>query len=696
MFNRINRLISKYSDIALAVAVVSIVGIMVIRISPMAIDYLLAANILVAATILMTALYIRDASRLPSFPTILLLTTLFRLGLNVSTTRLILLEADAGRIIFAFGDFVVMGNFVVGAVIFLVLVLVQFVVIAKGSERVAEVSARFSLDAMQGKQMAIDNDFRNGVISPEESRIRRQALDRESRLYGAMDGAMKFVKGDAIAGILISLVNIVGGLIIGVVQQGMTAGEAAETYALLTIGDGLVSQIPALLISVSAGLVVTRVAANEDEQGHLASDLLTQFLAHGRALMLAAGLAFILGASSPWTGFPVPPFLILGAVLAVAALPGLVSREAKVVAGVVEEEKELEEAPEVDWIAPVPLSILIHRTLETIFLPDHGEAGERIKSQARLIRQQFTRTYGVRFPAIQFGRDSRKLPQNGYSINIYGAPVGSATIAPTQVLAFCDVEVAKEHGADAVACPIPWDHRKACHIPVTQLDLLLPHRITLLTAEQVVWKHVRVVLRRHAADFIGVQEISDLLEELKTTHAELVKSVTPVLMTAPQITEVVKALLNEQVPIRDFRLILESLARWGSVHSDVPHLVAAVRRDLRRVISDAFSSQTRLLPFVAVSREIEQLIGQRIVEHETGLLPALGTEESRSVLTAVTRAMAPARRDGVMPVLMTTGPARRHVRSVLQPHLPDTPVICYDEIAPEFEVMQVGYAELES
>ncbi|MEM6313755.1 MAG: FHIPEP family type III secretion protein, partial [Planctomycetota bacterium] len=321
-FSKLNELISRGSDIFVAASVLMIIVLLVIRVDQTVMDWLIAINISIAALVLLTVLYIPDPRRVPSFPTLLLLTTLFRLGLNVSTTRLILLEADAGEIIDTFGQFVVAGNFVVGAVVFLVLVVIQFVVIAQGAERVATVSARFTLDSLPGKQSVIEQDMAAGRISPERGQRERAALDRESKLYGAMDGAMKFVKGDAIAGIIISLVNVVGGLVVGVLQQGMDVGEAAQVYTLLTVGDGLVSQIPALLLSVSAGLVVTRVAAemDTDKPGstNIGRDIIEQILSQKRALLLLAVLLLMVTASSVLfnTGFPIVPFLALTGIAA--------------------------------------------------------------------------------------------------------------------------------------------------------------------------------------------------------------------------------------------------------------------------------------------------------------------------------------------------------------------------------------------
>ncbi|HEY7116349.1 MAG TPA: flagellar biosynthesis protein FlhA, partial [Tepidisphaeraceae bacterium] len=435
---RMNSALSKHSDILLAVGVVIIVALLIFRVDQTVMDFLLALNISASLLILLTALYIPDAMKLPSFPTILLLTTLFRLALEVSATRLILLEADAGHIINAFGNFVVAGNFVVGGVIFLILTLVQFLVVAKGSERVAEVGARFTLDAMPGKQMSIDADLRNQLITPQEARDRRQMLERESKLYGAMDGAMKFVKGDAIAGIIIALVNIIGGMIIGILQQGMTAGEAAQTYSLLTIGDGLVAQIPALLICVSAGLVVTRVSSGSDAAGggagHVAKDIVEQVLGNPKAIAVLAVLLVLTGFVP---GFPKFAFWTFAALAAALALPRLmgparspVTALATATAGMAPGGRtSVSAAPGAAAPAdedrsllprrlyPIPVILELGRDLEPLFTTPDGaalpDARQAIEISVRALLSDET---GIPFPPVSFRIDNPHLRPTEYAI----------------------------------------------------------------------------------------------------------------------------------------------------------------------------------------------------------------------------------------------------------------------------------------
>ncbi|MCA9729759.1 MAG: FHIPEP family type III secretion protein, partial [Candidatus Eisenbacteria bacterium] len=421
----VEKVLTQYSDVLLAFFITSIVGMMLIPLPTHLLDVLLTTNIFAATTILFVSIYIQNATKIASFPTILLITTLFRLGLNVSTTRLILLQANAGEVVRAFGSFVAGGNIVVGIVIFLILTIIQFVVITKGAERVAEVAARFTLDALPGKQMSIDADFRAGLFDVHEARRRRNALQRESQLYGAMDGAMKFVKGDAIAGIIITLINLIGGFAIGILQRGMAAGQAAQTYSILTIGDGLVSQLPALLISVAAGIVVTRVASEEAET-HLGQDIGSQVLAQPKALAIVSVLLIALGLVP---GLPTIPFFLLGAISGGISY-GLFytrRREEQAAAEPSEEsEDDLSTAPRVG--PAVPIMVQVSESLT----PHIDRAGEGGKALGRLIPELQSSLYyehGVLIPRIMV-RGRQPIGDHAFAILLKEVPVYRGTLPP--------------------------------------------------------------------------------------------------------------------------------------------------------------------------------------------------------------------------------------------------------------------------
>ena len=684
----IRGLLRGQSDILLAVAVVAIVGMLVVRISPGMMDYVIALNISAGVTILLLALYIRDASKLPAFPTILLLTTLLRLAINVSTTRLILLEANAGDIIFAFGDFVVGGNFVVGGVVFLVLVLIQFIVIAKGSERVAEVGARFTLDAMPGKQMSIDNDLRNELITPEQARNRRQSLERESKLYGAMDGAMKFVKGDAIAGIVISLVNIVGGLIVGVMQQGMSVAEAAQLYALLTIGDGLVSQIPALLISVAAGLVVTRVASSDtDEKTQVASEIFDQVLAYPRALLIVAVLLFVLGISNPWTGFPVIPFLALSGIVLVLGVTGLKldtqAQETQLSDAKTIDEAQ-EKAPGQVASGPMPIVLELGAGLESLFLDETGQELTEVRQVLDTdIRQFLTNRLGVAIPPINLRMDNPHLQDFEYGIVFFDGMVAHQALVVDKIIAMCGPQDAQNAGLEFQKATVPWSRAEICAIDQQARDSAEAAGIRTLTPFGVLVEHLRIILSRHAAEFAGVQETSDLIDQLRQRHPALVQSLVPGVVRVQQISEVLKSLLREQVPISDLRKILESIGRLAEQQKDLSQIAQGVCLDLNRQICGRLAVG-RMINHYRLDYEITDLLANATVQTGDGVVLDLPPDDQKMILKAIETGVDPVRHLDQPLVFIVRSSLQSVVRNLIAPSLPDAAVLSDEQIAQSF------------
>jgi len=601
--------LERYADLLVVFAVVGMAALMVVRVPQELLDGLIAVNLGVALTVLLLSLYIRDALRLPSFPTILLITTLFRLALNVSSTKLILLDADAGRIIQAFGEVVVGGNPVVGGVVFLVLVLIQFIVIAKGSERVAEVSARFTLDAMPGKQSSIDYDQQNRLITGEQARARRRDLERESKLYGAMDGAMKFVKGDAIAGIIISLVNILGGLVVGTLQHGMSLSEAATTYTLLTIGDGLVSQLPSLLISLAAGLVVTRVAADDGGQSNLGLDLVRQILRNPRALAIGSGAFLLFGLVNLAgdTGFPAWPFLLLGAASALCAGAGTQAagaREADLTQAGADAGKP--QAP-TNGFLPLPIVIEHHFLLRGVFSRRPDDPNHDLRELLNQIRARVSLDLGVPLPEITIREGNLSLPAMHYRLLLHDAPAGEGRMLE-QHAAFvaCGLERAREQGVEAE--PFIWPGRA---IEGVKVDAAAAERLAdfqehrTLFANDLFLDHIERALRRNVWRLIGIQETHRLLETLEKHHRELVAAVHPKRFSLQEIADVLAVLLKEQIPIRDLRQILEALARWRS-EDRRPELIAEhVRHELRKTLFHRYCGGARQMEYYALSPEFE-------------------------------------------------------------------------------------------
>jgi type III secretion protein V len=712
------RIVRRYSDVALAALVVGIIAMMIIPLPTQVLDILLATNISLAVVVLLASIYITEPIRIATFPTLLLITTLFRLGLNVSSTRLILLQADAGEVIRSFGEFVVAGNLVVGIIVFLILTLIQFVVIAKGSERVAEVAARFNLDAMPGKQMSIDADLRAGIIDHEEARGRRRALERESQLYGSMDGAMKFVKGDAIAGIVITLINIVGGLVVGVYQMGMSAGEAASVYSLLTIGDGLVSQIPALVISTSAGLVVTRVAS-EEESSHLGQDIASQLLGQPKAIAIAAALMLLLAAVP---GLPWFPFLVLGSVCGVTAHGLLRHRRQEAVAAGREVPAGIFEAfatePEpregLGQGGPPGLVEPIRLELSDAALPpeplrpaerasvagaegraDVGlDADAFAREHVPLLRERLFARLGVTLPAVQVLDGAPDLSEGAYRISLKEVPLAEGVLPPDEALALASPSHLNAQGVDARPADLVGLEHGAAWIDRADTPAVEALGVRALTDGDILAEHLERILRRYAHELVGIQETRELLDALETTHAQLVAELVPKPVAVPLLAEVLGRLVEEGINIRHLADILPTLAGWLKSEKDPVLLTEYCRMALKRPITHQFAGGNGALAAVVLDPEIEQTVSESIQRSEAGSYLALEPELSREILEAAHRAVEPSLAAGEPAVVLTSMETRRFVRKLLEVDLPDVTVLSYQELSPDLEIRPVARIEV--
>jgi type III secretion protein V len=685
----------RYSDIALAGVVVLIVGMMIIPLPTTVLDLLIAANMSVAVILLLVAIYVSDALKIATFPTILLITTLFRLGLEVSATRLILIKADAGHIIHAFGNFVVAGNLVVGAVIFFILTMIQFIVISKGSERVAEVGARFTLDAMPGKQMSIDAELRAGHIDHNEARRRRAMLARESQFFGSMDGAMKFVKGDAIAGIIVLLTNIVGGLIIGIVQKGMDAGTAAKTYTILTIGEGLVAQIPALIISTGAGIIVTRVAS-EEEGSHLGRDIGGQLLGQPKALAIAAGLLVLL-AIIP--GFPVMPFLTLALGLGFVAWRLLkaekVARDAAA-AGVPGARPAAGGGPAKPAAAPgarpeplspvlTPIAIELAPAL-TEALNLESDGGRIVKELVPALRERVFSETGIPMPAVRLRPGITTLAPNRYVIKLQEVPFGMGELIAGGGLSGETPERLAELGIPATPGRHP-EIGNGAWIGPEHLAKSLAAGVYTLSPEGVVILHLMNLVRRYGYEFIGIQETQVLLEGLERTHPALVREVVPKVVTPVLLADVLKRLAEEGVSIRAMREILGALAEWAPMERDPVALTEHVRTALRRQITARYAGPSGSLAVYLLDPMIEETVREAIHKTATGSYLALEPALSRDILTAVGKTIA-----GGSPnaVILTSAEIRRYVRRLVEGEHPRLAVLSYQELSSETQLQPLG------
>src|SRR5215469_2248916 len=523
----LNGVLMRFSDLILVACITLIVGLMIVPLPTFMLDIFLTANITIAITILMVSVYVSNGAQIASYPTILLITTLYRLALEISSTRLILLQANAGEVIKAFGQFVVGGNFVVGAVIFLIITLVQFIVITKGAERVAEVAARFTLDAMPGKQMSIDADLRSGSIDFKVARKRRQALAKESQFYGAMDGAMKFVKGDAMAGIIITVINIVGGLIIGVAMNGMPASEAIQTYSILTIGDGLVSQIPALLISISAGMVVTRVAS-EDESTNLGKDIASQILAQPKAIGVASAILLVMGLVP---GMPKLAFLLLTLVTGGISY-GLY--QAKRLKAKSEEEKanklvQVVPPPSAnpELVGTFPLILEVGGELAPLVSMERKEGRDYFDKLVNL-RNTLYRQLGVVFPPLRVDMVRLAFEEgNNYRFWLNETPISTGSIHSDRVLVNAPAQSLADHGIEAEATRNPADYKPAAWIGRSDIERASALEMKVWDTDEVLLLEISAFLRQHAMDFITMQEAQWMITEVRKFYPALVDEIVP-------------------------------------------------------------------------------------------------------------------------------------------------------------------------
>ena len=695
------RFIKRYSDLVLAGLVVLIIALMIIPMPTWLLDILLATNISMAVILLLSAIYVTQPLRIATFPTILLITTLFRLGLNVSSTRLILLQADAGEVIHSFGHFVVAGNVVVGAIVFLILTLIQFVVIAKGSERVAEVAARFTLDALPGKQMSIDADLRAGNIDPEEARRRRKGLERESQLYGSMDGAMKFVKGDAVAGIVITLVNIVGGLIVGVYQMKMSAGEAAETYSLLTIGDGLVSQIPALIISTAAGLIVTRVASEHDNV-HLGQDIGMQLLGQPKAIAIAAVLMLLLAVVP---GLPVLPFLVLGVLCGLTAYGLLRQRRARdpslgrdAPSGLLET-LGFDEADELPGEGDEPQTLVEPIALEvspglTPLVDRDGMGREFAETLLPAIRARIFRDLGVSLPPIRVRGDAAHLQSDGYRILLKEVALGEGELAPERALARAHPLYLKGLDIEGVEAELTGLERCCSWIARTDAARARTAGVVVVEGAEIIAEHIEALLRRYAFEFVSIQETRALLDSLEASHPQLVEELVPKPVRVDLLAEVLQRLTEEGVNIRHLADILPVLASWVKTEKDPVLLTEYCRMALKRQITYKFCGTSGALSAIVIDPEIEQVVAEAIQRTEAGSYLALEPALSRDILAAAHSVVEPALAAGEPAVLVTSMEIRRFVRKLLEVELPGVTVLSYQELAPDLEIQPVARMQL--
>jgi type III secretion protein V len=682
----VTALLSRYSDVLLPIGVLLAIGTLFIPLPPAAISLLIIINLAVSIVVLATSLYISTPTQLTSYPTILLLTTVFRLTLSVSATRSILKNGTAGSVIEALGQITAQGSIIVGAVMFVMILVVQFIVVAKGSERVAEVAARFTLDAMPGKQMAIDADMRSGLITQEQARGARAALQKESQLYGAMDGAMKFVKGDAIATIIIAMVNIAGGLAVGVLIKGMSLSSAAHKYTIMTIGDGLAAIISSMLITVSAGIVVTRVSTDEDKS-NVGADISQQLLRNPKPLVMSAALLLVM-ALLP--GMPTIPLLIVGA--GVAGLGYTLLRAQKKAAR--EEAARLAQSGEVagqDELQPtfsVPLAIVVSPQL-TPLVDAASQSGARFRAELPKLRSATYYDLGVLLPSCYVSVDA-PLKANQYFIAIKEVPVVYGLLKPDCVYVNDSAENIKVFGLEGEEVRNPADLKPGAWIPAPQRHIAELAGLKVWEPAEVITLHLSLVLKKYAHEFVGIQEAQALLDFTARGAPKLVEEVVPKVVTIHQFTDVLQRLVQEGISIRDVKTILDALAEWGRIEKDPVMLNEYVRASLKRYISFRYTGGRETLFVYLLDPEIEDVIRGAIRRTSTGSFLSLDPAIAHDILDAMRREISDLPPGAQKPAVITDMELRRFVRKMVELEFPTLTVLSYQELAPELNVQPVG------
>ncbi len=688
IFSRMQiRALMQRADVMAAFGLIGILMIMIIPLPSILLDLFLSMNITIALLILVISLFTVRAIDFSIFPSILLATTLFRLSLNVASTRLILIKGHegpsaAGSVIQSFGQFVVGGNYVVGIVIFTILVLINFMVITKGAGRVAEVAARFTLDAMPGKQMAIDADLNAGLINEAEAKQRREEISNEASFHGAMDGASKFVKGDAIAGIIITLVNIGAGFIIGVLQKGMPMAEAAANYTILTVGDGLVGQIPALIISTAAGLLVTRSAGDND----FGSDIKVQFSRYSIALWVVS-IILLVFALIP--GLPFVLFLVLSILLATTAfyldksnkLQEEVDREEEVSEPLPKAEEDYEELLNVDLLQ---LEVG-YGLIPFVDANQDGELLVRIQS----IRRQFAMNNGFIVPPVHI-KDNLQLSPNQYSFSLKGVEVASAEMLPGHFMAMDPGMVTET--IKGVPTKEPAFGLPAIWITEDKKERAQIAGYTVVDCTTVMATHISEIIKQHAKELIGRQEVQNLLDNLAKTYPKLIEELVPEIVSLGTIMRVLQNLLGEGVSIRDLRSILESMADWAPVTKDTDILTEYVRHALARTISHDLAIDN-VIPLITLDKATENEIAQAVQHKETGSYLTIDPTKAQLILDSIGEAL-PLFEGGQQPTLLAAPQIRPHVRKLTERYYPQLVVLSHNEILPNIKIKSLGTINL--
>lgn len=672
----------KIGDIVVSVGIIFMILMIIIPMPEFLVDIMLSMNISLSLLILLIAMFNREALDFSVFPSLLLITTIFRIALNITTTRYILLKGDAGDVIKAFGNFVMGGNAIVGFIVFIIIMIVNFMVITKGSERVSEVAARFTLDAMPGKQMAIDADLNSGMIDETQARTRRSKIQREADFYGSMDGATKFVKGDSIAGIIITFINLLGGILMGILYLNISAGEALQKYALLAVGDGLVSSIPSLLISAATGIIVTR-SASEDNLGN---DLRNQLFNNSTIMFIVSGVLFFLAL----TPLPTLPYLVLSIVFLFVGNSIRVKDGGAEKADVKEEQDVKEDVEEIRRPENV-LPLLNVEAIELEFgygiipLADKSQGGD-LFDRLVMIRRQCALELGIIVPMIRL-RDNIQLQPNEYIIKIKGVEVANGSVLFDHYLAMnpgnADGELS---GIDTIE---PSFGLHAKWIDSKEREKAEIYGYTVVDPPSIIATHLTEIIKRYAHELIGRQDVKMLIDNLKETQPSLVDEVTPALLSLGEIQKVLGNLLRESVSIRNFSTIVESLADYAQVTKDTDMLTEYVRQSMYRNITNQFMPQKEA-KVITMDQDVEKSIMESLQTTETGTYMALDPVRSKRLLNNINEQVEKAISLGEQPIIVTAPIVRFYLKKFIEQLSSDIIVLSYNEIDPTAKIQSIG------
>lgn len=676
---------TKNTDLFIAFGVLAIIGVMIIPLPSFMLDISLTFSLALSLLILLTSIYVSKTLDFSSFPSLLLMTTLFRLALNVATTRLILSHGHegpqaAGGVIQAFANVIVGNNYVIGFIIFAILVVINFIVITKGSGRVAEVAARFTLDAMPGKQMSIDAELNAGAINEVEARKRRKEIEREADFYGAMDGASKFVRGDAIAGIIITVINIIGGLLIGVMQKGLDVSTAAKYYTMLTIGDGLLSQIPALIISTAAGIIVTRSNSGED----MGTEITGQLFVNPRAIYITGGVLVVL-ALIP--GLPTIPFITMGGGLAAFAwvvnqykLEAVDNAKRKVEAELTAPKKE-----NVETMLPLDM-VELEVGYGLINVVDSSKSGDLLERIAS-IRKQFALDLGIVVPSIHI-RDNLQLAPGEYRLLIKGNKIGGGLLKPDALLAMDPGGVTGK--VDGIPTKEPAFGLDALWVSQTQREKAELVGYTVVDLPTVMATHITEMVRTHAHELLGRQEASQLIENFKKTHPKVVEDLIPDALSLGGVVKVLQNLLKEQVSIRDLLTIFETLADEAGRTKDLDLLTEAVRKQLSRSITAKYSGDESAVNVMTFDSRLEELIAGALLQTEQGVQLVMDPQSASKMISNIAQQIENHPEIASQPILLTSPTVRRHIFKLVSRFIPQLIVLSHNEISADVKVQSVA------